>query len=288
VNRARRAAVAVIAVVAVAGAPMGAAGAQVADDGDGNGTFGGTGSSATIGVWASAETNGSVTDADDPDGPRRWVVRATPDPGDPGDPLVHLCDPGPDPVTGALRFGWIFWFDTIDTTTGAIVATRAGCVPLDPARPDQPPEPVVVVPPSYGEVWRAAAIAPPTIGVNPAAEGVTGLATRLWAAGPDTVQIAATIRGYSAVGTATRVGYWFAPDDATVIRRAHGGDADDPAAAHVYERRGTYRLRAGALWTATVTVSGPGLPATTIDLGSALVTVERDYRVVEVRSRLTR
>jgi hypothetical protein len=260
-----------------------------ADDGDGDGAFGGDGSGASISVWASSSTDGDPNDADDPNGPRRWSRRSTPDPGQPSDPIAGICAAGIDPVTGFPRFGWPFTIETIDNTTGAVVSAQRICVALDPATPGPPPSPSVPDPPTYGEIWKAASITPPTIGVNPNVEGVTGLATRLWAGGPNTVQITASIRGYTATGTATRIGYWFSPGDGpAVIRSAEGGQSDAPAGSHLYETRGSYVLRAGALWEASVTVSGPDIPTTIVDLGQALIVVARDYRVVEVRSQLTR
>ncbi len=257
----------------------------LAADGDGNGTFGGNGSTATIGVWAGAGTDGEPVDADDPDGPRRWTRRVTPDPGDPGDPIAGICSPGLDPVTGLPLFGWWYTIETIDTATGAVVATRRVCIAFDPANPGIPPAPPIDEPPTYGEIWRAASITPPQIGVNPTIEGVTGLATRLWATSAESVTISVSIRGYTATGTATRTEFWFAPGDGTAARRlSRGGSGTDPAIEHVYERRGDYVLRAGALWVGQVTVTGPDLPATTIDLGQALLVVARDYHVVEVRS----
>ncbi len=259
-----------------------------AADGDGDGSFGGDGSDATISVWAGAGTDGTTSDADDPSGPRRWVRRSTPDPRQPSDPIAGICNPGNDPITGAIRFGWPFTVETIDTTTGAVVGASRVCVALTGAAPGVPPAPTVGQPPTFGEVWRAASVPAPRIGVNPTGEGVTGLATRLWATSPDTVDISVTIRGYTATGTARRTEFWFRPGDGDeLIRRGNGGNSNAPALEHIYERRGDYLLGAGALWEATVTVSGPDLPASTIDLGSALLVVDRDYHVVEVRARLT-
>lgn len=278
------------AVVPLAAAPLVIAPAAGDDTtGDGNGSFGGDGSDASIAVWASSGAGGDPVAADDADGPRPWARRAIPDPPQPSSPIGGVCNPGNDPVTGLPRFGWPYTIETVDTTTGAVVASRRICVPLDPAVAGPPPPPAIEDPPTYGEIWRAAGVAAPNIGVNPDLEGVTGLTTRLWAGGPDTVQVDATIRGYRAVGVATRVGYWFSPGDgSSVLRRDDGGTASAPAALHDYERRGDYVLAGGSLWVATVTVTGPDLPGNTIDLGQALIVVERPYRVVEVRSRLTR
>jgi hypothetical protein len=279
----RRAPIPLIASL-IACAALAPAGRAAAADGTGDGTFGGDGEHATIAVWASATGDGAV-DADDPDGPAPFSIRATPDPGAPSSPVAGLCAAGVDPVTGVPRFGWPYTVETIDNRTGAVVATRRVCVPLDPANPGVPPGPgTITEPPTFGEIWRAANIAAPLIGLNPTIEGVTGLPTRLWASGVDTVQISATIRGYTATGTAVRVAYWFSPGDGTVVERAAGGSATAPAVEHVYERRGDVVPSAGALWDATVVVSGPDLPPTTVDLGRALVVTSRDYRVVEVRS----
>ena len=273
--------------VSVVTALSGRTGAGAAT-GDGDGSFGGDGTTATISVWANAGDGGEVHDADDPDGPRPFSTRATPDPRQPSDPIAGICPAiAPD---GTVGFGWPYTIDTIDNRTGLVVASRRICVALDPADPSGtpalPPEPE---PPTYGEVWRAAAIAAPSIGVNPIGEGVTGLDTRLWAAGADRVQISVRIRGYLAVGEARRVAYWFAPGDGSpIVANPAGGSAADPAAEHIYERRGTYRLQAGALWEATVVIDGPNVPARSVDLGRALLVVARDYRVVEIRGRITR
>ncbi len=257
-------------------------------DGTGDGEFGGDGSRATISVWVAAGEGGAV-DADDPSGPRPFSIRSTPDPGAPSSPVAGICAAGVDPITGAPQFGWPYTVDTIDNRTGEVVATRRVCVPLDPAQPGALPGPIdVPEPPSFGEIWRAANITAPRIGVNPTGEGVTGLATRLWASGAETVQISASIRGYTATGTAVRVGYWFAPGDgATVLERQAGGSSTAPAVEYVYERRGDYVLAAGALWEATVVVTGPDVPAIAVDIGRALLVASRDYRVVEIRGFVT-
>jgi hypothetical protein len=284
-----RAASVLTALVAVVGSAIGPALAQTAVDGDGNGEFGGDGTSAEIAIWASSSAEPLPVDADDPNGPSRWTRRVTPDPWNPDSPLAGTCPTGTDPITGDPIFGWPFTIDLIDNHTGEVVSTRRICVPLDPDAPGVPPAPPLEPrPPTYGEVWRAAAIVAPRIGVNPWVEGVTGLTTRLWAVSSDTVTIDVRIRGYTATGTATRVGFWFSPGDTNeVVRVTGGGSKLAPAAIHVYERTGDYVLRAGALWSATVTIAGPDLPPTTIDLGQALLVVSRDYHVVEVRSRLT-
>lgn len=286
---ARRAVAALLALMTFASGGAHSARAQTVVDGDGNGEFGGDGTDAEISIWASSGTEPLPVDADDPDGPSRWTRRVTPDPWNPDNPLAGICPAGTDPLTGDPIFGWPFTIELVDNQTGEIVSTRRVCVPLDPEEPGVPPAPPPDArPPTYGEVWRAAAIVAPRIGVNPWGEGVTGLPTRLWAVSADTVTIDVLIRGYRATGTATRVGFWFSPGDSDhVVRVTDGGSKLVPAATHVYEQRGDYVLRAGALWSATVTVSGPDLPPTTIDLGQALLVVNRGYHVVEVRSRLT-
>lgn len=279
---ARATALALVVTAASVGPRAGAA------TGEGDGTFGGDGTTATISVWANTADGGEVHDADDPRGPRPFSTRATPDPRQPSDPIAGICPAiAPD---GTVGFGWPYTIDTIDNRTGLVVASHRICVALDPADPSGtptiPPEPE---PPTYGEVWRAAAIAAPTIGVNPTGDGITGLDTRLWATGADIVQISVRIRGYTATGEARRVGYWFSPgDDTPSVATIAGGSAAAPATEHVFERRGTYRLQAGALWEATVVIDGPNVPARTVDLGRALLVVARDYRVVEIRGRITR
>ena len=57
--------------------------------------------------------------------------------------------------------------------------------------------------PAFGEAWNRAQVPAPTVTLDPATRGITGLDTRISTAGPATVTIAATIRGYTITGTAT-------------------------------------------------------------------------------------
>ena len=68
---------------------------------------------------------------------------------------------------------------------------------------------------------------------------------------------------------------------------APGGSEATPAVTHMYERKGTYRVAVGTIWTATVAMTGPGVVARPTPIGSAWLTVSADYPVIEVRSDLT-
>ena len=90
-------------------------------------------------------------------------------------------------------FGWLF--DVVAyTSDDRVLSDTHECVPFpDPNDHTQPPPaPALPVAPTIGDVWRAVALPRPVVGVNPVTRGVTGLETRLWSGGPQTVQIAAT------------------------------------------------------------------------------------------------
>ncbi len=60
------------------------------------------------------------------------------------------------------------------------------------------------------------------------------------------------------------------------------GDAADHALDHDYEVKGTYPLSVTAVWSADVTLAGPGVSPVPVSIGAALLTSTRQYRVVEV------
>ncbi len=248
------------------------------DDGRiGQGPHGGT---LTVGLTVSIDGSPGVP-ADSPDAPSPYRVVATPA-RDTTSPLAGLCNPG----NGTI-WGWTWRVQVIDTATGAVVSDEPECVAFSQADGPPGPGPVGATPPTIGEIWRSAHIPLPPLGLSPPDDGVTGLATWMWSSSPDTVSIAATLDGWTVRGVAHRSTFLFDPGDGGAVERSRGGRAADPTLAHTYERKGTYRVAVGTIWTATVAMTGPGVDARPTSIGSAWLTVSADYPVIEVRSNLT-
>ena len=144
------------------------------------------------------------------------------------------------------------------------------------------------VAPTIGDVWRAVALPRPVVGANPVTRGVTGLDTRLWSGGAQTVQVAVAIGGFRVTGTARVVGYRFSTDEGFLGASAGPGDAAHPAAAHRFAAKGPHSVSVASVWRATVTMTAVGGDpiAVPIDIDTAVLTATVDYPVVEVRSKL--
>ncbi len=163
---------------------------------------------------------------------------------------------------------------------GAVVADYRTCVPIQPA--GVPPTVALPQPPTLAETWRAARLPAPAIHTDPATRGITGLDTRIWTAGSTTTSIAASIRGYRIVGTATLDHYTISVD---------GGPVQDAGRGHyTFETKGRHTIAIGAVWHATATLTGPQLAAPVVlaDIGTATLTVTRTYPVNEIRAVLQR
>jgi hypothetical protein len=136
-------------------------------------------------------------------------------------------------------------------------------------------------------VWRAVVLPRPVVGANPVSRGVTGLDTWLWSGGPQVAQVAVTIGAFRIAGTARVVGYRFATDEGFLAATAGPGDDAQPAAIHRFARKGPHTLSVSTVWRATVTMTGPGgVAPVPIDLDTAVLTVNVNYPVVEVRTHL--
>jgi hypothetical protein len=223
----------------------------------------------------------------DPHAPRpvRYVAIAA---KSPGNGLDNLCNAGPGPVVpGAVPWGWWYTVVAIDNATGLVISTELVCVPLVPGTNGAPPAPAVPDPPTIADIWDAVGIPFPGVGVSPEAEGVVGLDTWLWSGGPDVVQIAVTLDGYTVTGTAKRSQFRFDAGDGVTSTSVVPGSSTAPAATHVYDVKGAYAVRVASVWEATVTMTGLGLPVPVpVALGTAVLTSTLDYPVVEVRSVL--
>ncbi len=224
---------------------------------------------------------GGLTDARDAGAPSPFRIDAVAAKDHTG-PLLGECPvpgvPGPDLT------GWWWHVKTIDNATGVVISTVHICLPMPSA---SSPEPLIPAPPTIGEIWAAAGLPGPSLGLSPLGEGVTGLDTWIWGASPNTIQIAATIDGYTITGSAHVARYTFDTGDGTTYDSVGSGNADNPALLHMYERTGTYPLSIAAVWTATVAISGPGFAARPTPIGEALETGTYDYPVVQVRSVIT-
>jgi hypothetical protein len=212
---------------------------------------------------------------------------AIPAPARPGD-LSALCfaDHG-DVLLGGRPVGT--WFHVIGRdNAGNIVVDTQVCVPLvDLNSPVPPPPPPLPVAPSIAEIWRSVQISPPELHVDPSARGVTGLATTLWTGGPTTVPVSVRLRGFTVTGVAHLVDYRFLTDEGLAGTTTDPGSSTAPAVRHVFETKGVHRVTVESEWTATITMTGPGMSTPIpVAAGTATLHSSRDYPVVEIRSVL--
>ena len=250
--------------------------------GEGSGSLDGGGSGGgalTVGLTVSSDGVVSYP-ASSVQAPSPYFIYTTPYIS-PTDPVSTLC-----PVPNATPpIGWILLVFVIDVKTSTIVSTTARCIPINTTAPTATVG--VLRAPTIGEVWQRVPIPMPSIGVSPAGEGVTGLPTWLWSAGPDTIAINVQLNGWRVTGTATRTSYSFDPGIGPRKVASGAGSLQHPAATFLYETKGPYTVAVSSTWTATVTMTGPGLPTRTTNIGSATLTNSRPYSVVEIRSVLT-
>ena len=167
--------------------------------------------------------------------------------------------------------------------------TVAGQPGPEPGGPAAGATPVCPTAPTPREVAATVAddVPAPSIGVNPDPTGVTGLRTWLWHEGPTRMTTTTSVRGFRVTTTARAGGFWWDTGDPAVglLRSDRPGSHASPAATHLYETKGVYRLRAGVAWGAAYRYAG--CAAGTGTLPPVTVTSERAYRVVEIRSVLT-
>lgn len=180
--------------------------------------------------------------------------------------------------------GIVLLVEMYERATGSLIDVSARCVPaVQPGAPLVIPDP----PPTIGEIWDAVTLPTPSLNLSPAAEGVTGLDTWLWSTSPATIAIDVAIGPWRVAGTATRTGFIFDPGEGENTTTNDGGSPQQPSALHQFEIKGNYSVAVGTTWTATVTMSGPGLVARPTPIGNALLSTAQTYQVVEIRSVLT-
>ena len=193
--------------------------------------------------------------------------------------LNGLCA-APGGTTRQPVFGFLYHLVGTDAT-GTIVDDRFECVAFPSGDPTQrPPVPPIPAVPTFGEAWDGAQLPAPVVTLDPERRGITGLDTRISTAGPTTVVIAATVRGFTITGTATLDHYELSVDGQPPTNASTGH--------YTFETKGTHTVAVSAIWHGTAVLTGPGLPAAipAIDLGTAAITTTRTYPVTEIRSVL--
>jgi hypothetical protein len=194
-------------------------------------------------------------------------------PANPGNNIAGICAVGGDPNNPGAQFRII-----VTGPDGRVLSNSVVCVPF--TTEDGAAVPRLPEPPTLAETWRAAQLPTPTILTDPSTRGITGLETRVWADGTNRKSIAATIRGFRIVGTATLEHYTISID---------GGPPENaPNGRYTFETKGNHTIAIGAVWRGTATLTGPGLatPIVLPDIGTATLSTTRTYPVNEIRSVL--
>ena len=143
--------------------------------------------------------------------------------------------------------------------------------------------------PTIEAIWRESHLPEPSIGLDPATRGITGLDTRIWTETGNHLVIAATLNGYRISGTADVTGYRVQVDDGPAVTTDAAGSNGDPIAHHVFETKGTHTLHVSVVWHGVATFDGPGLTTpVTATIGDATITTTQTYPVHEVRAVLQR
>ena len=190
--------------------------------------------------------------------------------------LVGLCNAGPynDP-TKSPGFQW----RVIGTLpVGTVIEDTVVCVPFTTTGPvTQPAVPQV---PTVEEAWNTSRLLAPTVTLDPPTRGITGLDTIITTAGPTTITIDATIRGYRIVGTATLDHTTIAVDGQPLTNGDNGH--------YIFTTKGEHTIAVARVWHGRAVLTGPDLtgPITLPDIGTATITTTRTYSVHEIRSVL--
>jgi hypothetical protein len=180
---------------------------------------------------------------------------------------------------GVGAFGFEYHFIGRDAA-GNIVDDQFVCIAFVDGTGTRPPVPATPAVPTVAEAWNSVQLPAPTIALDPANRGITGLETRISTTGPTTVVIAATIRGYKITGTATLDHYAISVDA--------GPDIDAPNGRYTFEKKGKHTIAVSAIWRGIAAVTGPAplTPISNVDIGTATITSTRTYPVNEIRSVL--
>lgn len=216
---------------------------------------------------------------------REWVergrVRYYPDLGicardhEDGGTIVP-CPPGVGPGSGSGGSG--SRPPTSGSTRGGTPRTgtpRTGTPPR--STPRRPSAPRVATPTTEEAARTCPRLPTPRLYRNPDHEGVTGMATWLWADRHRTYSSTAAIRGQRVTCTAVPEQWtWYPGDGGSHSRGQPGSPPPRHAAEHVYERKGAYTQRLVVRWRLQTNY---GTTTTSRE-------TSRSYRVVEIRGEL--
>jgi hypothetical protein len=188
--------------------------------------------------------------------------------------LNGLCFVGNDPTKPGFTYVLVG-----TTASGTVVDQRWTCVLFtEPGvKPAPPPVPQL---PTFDEVWKSAQLPQPSIVTDPATRGITGLETRVSAEGERTRSVVLDLRGYHLVVTAYLDHFTISVDGGPAVTADHD--------TYMFETKGNHTITIGAVWKGEATLTGPGIttPIHLDDIGSATLTMTRNYPVHEIRSVL--
>jgi hypothetical protein len=173
-----------------------------------------------------------------------------------------------DGATNTYTYGNVYAVQLRTTTGAQVTPYRSVCVFEGDDPQLQPPPP----PPSEAEFVEAArrALTVQT-SLNPRVEigGLTGLDTWLWCDDPGEVNVAVTLRGWTAAATVDPVQFkWAVSGTASAGFHADGcGSEADPAASWMPETKGPYTVALTSTWAGTWTLSYNGFLGGVFPLG---------------------
>ena len=198
-----------------------------------------------------------------------WVQVPTYRPADLLDPQCQRREQV-DPATGAVNFFdpaiSVVWLENA-LTGEQVTDLRVVCLfPGDPGPAPPPPPPS---PAEFVEASRAALTVQTSL--NPRVEigGLTGLDTWLWCDNPGEVNVAVTLRGWTAEATVEPAQFaWAISGTASAGFHADGcGSEADPAASWMPETMGPYTVALTSTWAGTWTLSYNGFLGGVFPLG---------------------
>lgn len=176
-----------------------------------------------------------------------------------------------------------------DLRTGSDVVVAYSCSPPESApQVSQPPPP----PPSPQAVTALvrdqAGIVVPDVRVSPPGRGVTGFESWFWYDGQDGVRVSATLGGWAVEATMAPTRWCWLPEAAGQDWRCAEtpGNADAPAARHVYETSRPNTVRIQVTWAGSYRVSRAGVGSGGGTLDPIVVRGSTDYPITQIRSVL--
>ena len=149
--------------------------------------------------------------------------------------------------------------------------------------PPPPPPP----PPTAGDVWAEVPLPAPVLAINPAAAGITQLASWFWVTGAGRpVTVAVNIDAYTVTATASPVAYQWTFGDGSSAASTSPGAEGEPSVTHTYVEKGTYSVSLAVEYAGSYTFAGPaGTGSSSLGVYWQLP-VDTSYTVQEVRSVL--